>query len=116
MTESTKSTSVEPSLGEFRNEPLTDFSMQPRREEFEEALAISEEIQRKEPAHLISWVQKIYMFDRLQRTNEANEAVRTVRRLAPNLRLGHVPGLLLLTDPEVAEQISEGLRHAGLPE
>ena len=84
--------------------------------EFDEALAIADEILSLEPAHLVSWLQKAYMFGRRGRVDEANRALSNLARHAPDLRLEHVPGILLISDDATVRPILEGLREVGLPE
>ena len=56
-------------------------------DEFDEALILIEEILSIEPAHLHSWLQKAYMFGQIGRLDDAEEAIREIKQLAPNLRL-----------------------------
>jgi adenylate cyclase len=85
-------------------------------DEFDEALALSDEILRLEPAFLQAWLQRAYIFGEIGREADADHAIREVRRLAPNLRLGDVPGLLLINDTVATRRFVDSLRKAGLPE
>ena len=86
------------------------------RAEFDEALALCDEILRLEPAYIQGWVRKAYIFGQMGRSDDANQAIRKVLRLAPNMRLGHVPGLWPLDDAAFMMRLLDGLRKAGLPE
>ena len=84
--------------------------------EFDEALAISDEILSTDPDFLQAWLQKAYIFGQIGRSGDAEKAIREVRRLAPSLRLDHVPGLLLIKDAIDMQRFLDSLRKAGLPE
>jgi len=84
--------------------------------QFEEALALADETLRSVPEHLVSWIQKAYMLSELGRPDEAKHALREIRRLAPNLRIGNVLGILMIHDVSVGERILNTLRNAGLAE
>jgi adenylate cyclase len=86
------------------------------RAEYDEALAVSEEILRLEPSFVQAWLQKAYIFGQTGRSDEAKQAIREVHRLAPNMRLEHVPGLWLTDDKPFIERLLDGVREAGLPE
>jgi adenylate cyclase len=85
-------------------------------DEFDEALALSDEILRIEPAFLQAWLQRAYIYGETGREADADKAIQEVCRLAPNLRLGDVPGLLLINDARATRRFIDGLRKAGLPE
>ena len=83
--------------------------------EFDEALVLVEENLNIEPTHIHSWFQKAYLLGQIGRSNVAEDAVREVRRLAPDLRLDHIPELLMINDEALSQRIIAGLRDAGLP-
>jgi adenylate cyclase len=85
-------------------------------DEFEEALALLDEIQSTEPAHINSWINKAYMFGQIGRMGDAEEAVKIITQLAPNLRLEHAPGVLSINDATATQRFIEGLRKVGFPE
>ena len=47
---------------------------------------------------------------------EAEEAIRMLTQLAPNLRLEHVSGMLVINDATAMQRIVNGLRKTGFPE
>ncbi|MBT6138766.1 MAG: adenylate/guanylate cyclase domain-containing protein, partial [Rhodospirillaceae bacterium] len=85
-------------------------------DKLDEALAISDEILSLEPSFVQAWVQKAYIFNRIGRSDDAGQAIKEVMRLAPNLRLEHIPGFFLLNDTVILNRLLDGLREAGLPE
>ncbi len=85
-------------------------------DEFEEALVLADESLSIEPANIIAWVTKAYMFGQLGRSGDAEEAVKELTRIAPNLRLEHVPGILMFNEATAAQRIVDGLRKVGFPE
>ena len=46
----------------------------------------------------------------------AEEAIRELTQIAPNLRLKHVPGMLMINDATATQCIVDGLRKVGFPE
>jgi adenylate cyclase len=84
--------------------------------EFDEALGLFEEILDNEPTHLHAWLQKAYVLGQVRRHEDAKEATIEVRRLAPDLRLGHVPELLMVSNDSITRRLVNGLREVGLPE
>jgi len=84
--------------------------------EFDEALTISGEILNTEPAFLQAWLQKAYIFHQIGRMGDAHDAIGEVRRIAPNLRLGHLHQLIPNRDEAFAQQFIDSLREAGMPE
>ncbi len=84
--------------------------------EFDEALIYLDEVGRREPSHLGTWVYKAYVFTMIGRREDAEKAIGEVKTRAPNLRLDHVPGLLIIKNKGATERIVEGLRAAGFPE
>lgn len=85
-------------------------------DEFDEALALSDEVLSTEPAFIQAWLQRAFIFGRIGRSGEAEAAIKEIVRRAPNMRLGHVPGLMLINDATTIERYLDGLRTAGLPE
>jgi adenylate cyclase len=85
-------------------------------DEFDEALVLLDEIQSTEPAHISSWINKAYMFGQIGRSGDAEEAIRKIKQLAPNLRLEHAPGILSINDETATKRFIDGLRKAGFPE
>ena len=79
-------------------------------------MLVVEEILEIEPTHLNSWLHKACINSRLGRSGEAGVAVKEIVRLAPNLRLGHVPELLMIRNETIIQPFLEVLRQAGLPE
>ena len=69
-----------------------------------------------EPASINTWVIKAYMFGQLGRSGDAEEAVKELARIAPNLRLEHVPGILMIKEATGAQRIVDGLRKVGFSE
>jgi hypothetical protein len=47
---------------------------------------------------------------------DSRDAIHDVHRLAPNLRVDHLPGLLLINDDPAMQRFLDGIREAGLPE
>ncbi len=84
--------------------------------EFDEALLLVEEILKIEPTHLNSWLHKAYVFSQVGRSSDADKAVKEVTRLAPELRIKHVPELLMIKDDVIVQRFLGGLKRAGLPE
>ncbi len=84
--------------------------------EFDEALTISEEILSLEPSFVQGWLQKAYLFEQLGQSEDAGQAIVEVLRLAPGMRLEHVPGLWLINDAAFMEHFLAAMRQAGLPE
>jgi tetratricopeptide (TPR) repeat protein len=85
-------------------------------DEFEEALVLADEALSVEPTSINTWVIKAYMFGQLGRSGGAEEAVKELNRISPNLRLEHVPGILMIKEATGAQRIVDGLRKVGFPE
>ena len=85
-------------------------------DEFDEALTLADEVVEIQPAHVQAWLYSAYIYGETGRDVEANKAISEVRRLAPNLRVHHMPGMLLIRDLAALKRFSDGLRKAGLPE
>jgi hypothetical protein len=47
---------------------------------------------------------------------DPRNTIHDVHRVAPNLRVGHVPGLLMTIDAPAMQRFLDGIREAGLPE
>ncbi|NKB48962.1 MAG: tetratricopeptide repeat protein [Alphaproteobacteria bacterium] len=84
--------------------------------EFDEALALLEEVLKTEPTNLLGWVARAAICGQSGREAEAQKSVSEIRRLAPNLRISHLPGILLVNDEAVLQRYSDGVRKGGLPE
>ena len=78
-------------------------------DELEESLALSDEILGIEPGFLQALLQRAYLSNRLGREADADDAMHEIRRLVPNLRLGHLPGMLLVNDPEGVQRFVDGV-------
>jgi hypothetical protein len=53
------------------------------------------------------------MQERRQQT-DAQAAVEEIKRIAPNLRIGHLANLFVINDPEAIGKIADNLRKAGI--
>lgn len=85
-------------------------------DEFNEGLALSDEILSIEPGFFQAWLQRAYIYHLQGQTDEAAQAISEVTRLAPDLRLKHIPGLYQINDKAETKRFVDGLRAAGLPE
>ena len=85
-------------------------------DELDEALVLCDEILSIEPGFLQALLQRAYIYGRTGREAESRNAIHEVRRLAPNLRVGHLPGLSLIDDAPATQRFLDGIREAGLPE
>jgi adenylate cyclase len=85
-------------------------------DEFDEALALLNEGLEREPANVMGWLYRAYIYQEIGRETDARKAIAEVRRLAPDLRVGHTPGLLMINDEAASKRFSDGVRAAGLPE
>ena len=84
--------------------------------ELDEALALSDEILATDPVFLQAWLNRAFIYGETGRAADARQAVLEIRRLAPNLRVGHVLGVTLINDAATGERFVTGLRAAGLPD
>ncbi len=84
--------------------------------ELDEALVLCDEILGIDPAFLQAWVLRAYICGQTGRKTDSHDAIHEIRRLAPSLRLGHLPGLLLIVDTPATQRFLDGIREAGLPE
>jgi tetratricopeptide (TPR) repeat protein len=85
-------------------------------DELDEALVLSDEILEVDPDFLLSWLLRAYICGRTGRDADSHDAIQKIRRLAPNLRIGHLAGLLLIDDVPSTQRFIDGVREAGLPE
>ena len=85
-------------------------------DELDEALVLCDEILSIEPGFLQARLQRAYIYERAGREAESHNAIHEIRRLAPNLRVGHLPGLLLIDDAPATQRFLDSVREAGLPE
>jgi adenylate cyclase len=85
-------------------------------DELDEALMLGDEILGIDPEFLQAWLQRAYICGRTGRKADSHDAIHEVRRIAPNLRVGHLPGLLLIDDAAATQRFIDGIRDAGLPE
>jgi hypothetical protein len=46
----------------------------------------------------------------------SRDAINNAHRPVPNLRVGHLPALLLINDAPAMQHFLDGIREAGLPE
>ena len=85
-------------------------------DELDEALVLCDEILGLEPDFLQALLLRAYICGRTGREADSHVAIQEVRRLAPNLRVGHLAGLLLIGDAPSTQRFIDGVRDAGLPE
>jgi Flp pilus assembly protein TadD len=85
-------------------------------DEFDEALALADEILEIEPANIQAWLNRAYIYEQLDRETDACNAIAEIRRLAPNLRVSHMPGNLVINDAAILNRFADSVRKAGLPE
>ena len=85
-------------------------------DEFDEALILGDEVLELAPAHLQAWLHRAYIYGEIDREEDARKAMLEVRRLHPDLRVRHMPRMLLVNDATITNRFVEGLRKAGLPE
>ncbi len=85
------------------------------RDALDEALALCDEILDIDPEFLQAWLLRAYIFGQTGREADSHDAIQEVRRLAPNLRIVHLPGLLLIADAPATQRFLDGIRKAGLP-
>ena len=85
-------------------------------DELDDALALSDEILNIDPSFLQAWLQRAYIYGQTGREADSRDAIHEIRRLAPNLRVGHLPGLSLINDAPATKRFLNGIREAGLPE
>jgi TolB-like protein/Tfp pilus assembly protein PilF len=85
-------------------------------DEFDAALNLADEILEIEPANIPAWLVRAYIFGRIDRAGDARKAISEVRQLNPNLRISHMPGLILINDETAMNRFMDIIREAGLPE
>lgn len=83
--------------------------------ELEEAVSATEDVISAQNASLFARIVRTYALGRMGRLEEARETLADLSRLAPELRLEHVPGMLLIDSAADTEKIVEGLREVGFP-
>jgi adenylate cyclase len=83
---------------------------------FEDAMELAEEILAIEPGFLQAWLQKSYILHQLDRMADAKSALAEVRRVAPDLRLAHIRGLIKSNDKEFMTRFVDSIAQVGLPE
>jgi adenylate cyclase len=84
--------------------------------DLEGVLSIANEVLEKEPGFLGSWLARAYVYQKTGRRSDALAAIREVQKLAPNLRVEHLPNMTLINDKAITKDYSTVLREAGLPE
>jgi len=84
--------------------------------ELDEALVLCDEILGIDRDFLQAWLLRAYICGQTGREADSHDAIHEIRRLAPSLRLGHLPGLLLINDAPSTQRFLNGIREAGLPE
>ena len=82
----------------------------------EEALPVANQILSSEPEFLYAWLYRAYVLQRLDRRDEAREAVREIIRLTPMFGSRHLSRLLPHLGPAELNRFAEVLGAAGLPE
>jgi tetratricopeptide (TPR) repeat protein len=85
-------------------------------DEFDEALVLVDESLIAEPTNISALITKAYIFGQIGRSGDAEEAVNKLTRNAPNLRLEHVPGILMFNEVATVQRIVDGLRKVEFPE
>ncbi len=85
-------------------------------DKFDEALTLGDEVLEMAPAHLQAWLHRAYIYGEIGREEDARKAMLEVRRLHPDLRIRHMPRMLLVNDATATKRFIDGLRKAGLPE
>ncbi len=85
-------------------------------DEFDEALTLGDEVLEMAPAHLQAWLHRAYIYGEIGRDDDASKAMLEIRRLHPDLRIRHMPRMLLVNDATATKRFIDGLRKAGLPE
>lgn len=82
--------------------------------QLDEALDLIDEVLSLEPSHLHSWIHKAYILSQTHRLDDAKLVVKRIQEIAPDLRLEHIPELLMVGSDEIAQRIVDGLKKAGL--
>ena len=85
-------------------------------DQFDEALTLYDEALEIDPAFLPALLYRAYVYGETGREADAHKAISEVRRLAPDMRARHMPGMLLINDATATKRIIAGLRKVGLPE
>jgi adenylate cyclase len=84
--------------------------------EFDEALALLDEKLGNPQANFMLWLLRAYIYGQLSREADAQRAVLEIRKFAPDMRTGHLPGWLTINDQTAVKRFVDGLRQAGLPD
>jgi TolB-like protein/Tfp pilus assembly protein PilF len=82
----------------------------------DEALEIADEVIEREPTHLQSRLTRAFVYQQQGQLPQARAAVLEIQRIAPNFRVQHLHGLLMLRDQAEIERVADSLRAAGLPD
>ena len=85
-------------------------------DEFDEALIYVGKSLLAEPRNMTALIAKAYILGQIGQSGDAEEAVDELARIIPNLRLEHVPGILMFNDAATVQRIVECLRKVGFPE
>jgi len=85
-------------------------------DEFDEALIHVGKSLIAEPRNMTALIAKAYILGQIGQSVDAEEAVDELARIIPNLRLEHVPGILMFNDAAIVQRIVDGLRKVGFPE
>ncbi len=83
----------------------------------EEALPVIDDNLAVDDSNIQAWLMRGLILTELGRAAEAHAAVAEARRLAPHLRVAHIPGLMLIPDDDVTtiDMLQTGLTALGLP-
>jgi hypothetical protein len=82
----------------------------------DEALEFVDENLARGASQPIPLVGRAFICHAQGRDTEAQAAIEGLKRLAPNLRLSHVPRLLVVNDPVSTGKLVDALRELGLPD
>ena len=85
-------------------------------DEFDEALIYVGKSLVAEPRNMTALIAKAYILGQTGRSGDAEETVNELIRIIPNLRLEHVPGILMFNEPATVQRVVDGLRKVGFPE
>lgn len=85
-------------------------------DEFDEALILVDEALNVEPANIIFWIVRAYIFGQIEQAGDAKAAVNKLAQIAPNVRLEHVPGILMINVAADSQRILDGLSKADFPD
>ena len=82
--------------------------------QLDEALALADEVLHRQSGHLQSWITRAFVMQERGQQTDAQAAATEIKRIAPNLRTGHLANLFIINDPEAIGKIADNLRKAGL--